>query len=104
MPLLNPVFIEDQIKFFEENSCDILVPERVKSIEPLHSIYKRSVLNRLDDYLSGNNDYAVREFFRIVDTRYMELEDTDIIRNIFSNVNQPSDIQLIERIIKGETP
>jgi molybdopterin-guanine dinucleotide biosynthesis protein A len=103
MPLLSQTLIEEQIKFFEKNSCDILVPERGKSIEPLHSIYRKSVLNRLDDYLSVENNNAVREFFRSVDTKYMELDDTDIIRNIFSNVNQPSDIQVIERIIKGET-
>lgn len=102
MPLLSSAFIKEQIKFFEENSCEILVPERCRSIEPLHSIYGKSVLNRLDNYISGKNDNAVREFLRIVDTRYMEVDDTDLNRNIFSNVNQPSDIPVIERIIKGE--
>lgn len=104
MPLLNRDLIEKQIEFFEANICDILVPKRGKSIEPLHSIYQRSILDKLDEYLSGRNDNAVREFFRIVETRYMEMDETDVVRDIFSNINLPSDIPVIERIIKGEKP
>ena len=98
MPLLNRSLIKKQIEFFEANSCDILVPKTGKSIEPLHSIYKRSILDKLDEYLSGKNDYAVRQFFRIAETRYMEIDDTEVVRNIFANINRPSDIPAIERI------
>jgi len=98
MPLLNRGLIDKQIEFFEANSCDILVPKTGKLIEPLHSIYKRSVLVKLDEYLSGGNDNAVREFFKIMETRYMELDETEVVRNGFSNINLPSDIPAIERI------
>lgn len=98
MPLLNRSLIERQIEFFEAGSCDILVPKTGKSIEPLHSIYRRSILNQLEEYLSGRNDNAVRQFFPIVETRYMEMDETDVVRNIFSNINHPSDIPAIERI------
>ena len=97
MPLLNRKLIEQQIELFEAGSCDIIVPKVCKSIEPLHSIYRRSVLIQLEEYLSGENNYAVHDFFRITETRYMELDETEGVRNIFSNINLPSDIPEIER-------
>jgi|WetSurMetagenome_2_1015567.scaffolds.fasta_scaffold34413_3 molybdenum cofactor guanylyltransferase len=102
MPLLNTELIERQIGLFKVLNCDILVPKTGSSIEPLHSICRRSVLNQLDKYLSDEKDHAVREFLRTVDTRYMDLDETEEILNIFSNINIPSDIRKIEKILKSE--
>jgi molybdopterin-guanine dinucleotide biosynthesis protein A len=99
MPLLSRDLIKKQKILFESIDCDILVPKTGSSVEPLHSIYRTSILSFLEEYLSGANDNAVYVFFNTVNTRYMELDETEELRNIFSNINLQSDIPLIEKII-----
>jgi molybdopterin-guanine dinucleotide biosynthesis protein A len=99
MPLLNTLLIEKQIGLFMELRCDILVPKIGNSIEPLHSIIDKSVLIQLEKYLSEKRDPAVRKFLQTVNTRYMELEESEDIINMFSNINSPSDIIRLEKII-----
>jgi molybdopterin-guanine dinucleotide biosynthesis protein A len=102
MPLLNKILIEKQIDLFGILGCDVLVPRLGTSVEPLHSIFSQSVLSSLEIYLSGNNGYAVRDFFRTVNTKYMELEETEELLNVFSNINFSSDIPKIEKIVELE--
>jgi molybdopterin-guanine dinucleotide biosynthesis protein A len=99
MPLLDKRFILRQIEFYNNYKCDILVP-RINSLqEPLHSIYNLSLINLLEDYLRGDNDYAVIEFFKSANVGYMELKDSDENKNMFANVNSPADISMIEKIL-----
>jgi molybdenum cofactor guanylyltransferase len=99
MPLLDKRFIMRQIEYYFNHNCDILVP-RIKSFkEPLHSIYNLSLIKKLEEYLTGNNDYAVIEFFKAVTVRYMQLKDSEENKNMFANINSPADIAMIERIL-----
>jgi molybdenum cofactor guanylyltransferase len=102
MPLLNTQIISRQIKFWESNPCSILVPRFGENIEPLHSIYSRSVIDPLEKYLSGSDDHAVREFFRLTNTNFFDLEDSEDVRNAFANINYPSDLEAVKKIIKQE--
>ena len=99
MPLIDKGLIIRQIEFYYSIKCDILVPEIGNYSEPLHAIYNKSILNRLEEYLSTGNDYAVREFFRRVDVNYLKLEDSEKIKSAFTNINSPSDILLVEKIL-----
>lgn len=99
MPLLDSKLIMRQIGSYNLSACDILVPRINKYIEPLHAIYNISVIEILEKYLSGNNDYAVREFFKMVNVRYMDFEESEESRNAFTNINSPSDIPHVEKII-----
>jgi molybdenum cofactor guanylyltransferase len=99
MPLLERDIILQQIEFFANNKCDILVPAKGRFIEPLHAIYSISVLDAIEKYLIINNDSAVREFYKMVHTSYMQFEDTGTARNAFVNVNTPADIRMVEKII-----
>ena len=100
MPLLSRSFIKRQKLLFESVDCDILVPKTGSSVEPLHSIYRTSVLSLLEEYLSAANDNAVHVFFNTVNTKYMELDETEELRNMFSNINLQSDVTHIEKIIR----
>ncbi len=100
MPMLSRSFIKRQKLLFESVDCDILVPKTGSSVEPLHSIYRTTVLSLLEEYLSAANDNAVHGFFNTVNTKYIELDETEELRNIFSNINFQSDITLIEKIIR----
>lgn len=98
MPLLNKDLIMKQADLFEEMECDILVPRTGSDIEPLHSIYSRSILTQLEVYLSTSESKAVRDFFFSANVQFMDI-DTDIDGKFF-NVNSHSDIEEAERIIK----
>jgi molybdenum cofactor guanylyltransferase len=99
MPLLDKKFIIRQIDFYNRNLCDILVPGINQDIEPLHSIYSNSMVKTLEKYLTENPNHAVRHFFKMVNVRYMQLEVSEENRNIFTNINSPSDIPLVEKIL-----
>ena len=99
MPLLDKKYIIRQIDYYNSHKCDILVP-RIKSyIEPLHAIYNLSLIKVLEEYLTRDHDNAVRAFFKVVNVRYMQLEDTEETKNAFMNVNSPDDISIIEKIL-----
>jgi molybdopterin-guanine dinucleotide biosynthesis protein A len=100
MPLLNKKNIIRQIDFYYSHKCDILVPRISTLIEPLHAIYNLSVIKTLEEYLAGDHDYAVREFFKVVNVRYMQLKNSEENKNMFANINSPADIAMIEKILK----
>ena len=100
MPLLNRNLIMKQISLFNEMRCDILVPKADSLIEPLHAVYRRKVLTSLGQFIALGKSNAVREFFTTVDVKYMEVDKNEEMQHIFSNINNPSDISAIERIIK----
>ncbi len=52
MPFLDKKIIADQIEEFNRNNYDILIPKVGKLIEPLHAIYRKSVLPNLERFLS----------------------------------------------------
>lgn len=92
MPYLRKDFIVQQIDYFNNNMCDILVPRIDKFIEPLHGIYSRSVISTLEKYLESGNDCAVREFFKIVNLKYLDFKKSEESKRAFTNINSPSDM------------
>lgn len=101
MPLLDTGIIRRQIDLWKSNSYDILVPRIGENIEPLHSIYSKSVLPLLEDYLSGRNICAVRDFFRLVNVGYFDPGENEESVRAFTNVNYPSDLEALTRNRKG---
>jgi len=91
MPFLNNNLIISQSDYFQSNPCDVLIPSLNQNIEPLHAIYNITILNKLEEYLSGDSNYAVRQFFNKVDTRYLEFENTGEAKIAFTNINTPTD-------------
>lgn len=93
MPFLDKGLILSQIKFFEKNNCDCIIPSIGQNIEPLHGIYKKSALGSLEEYLRLDNNYAIREFFKGIDICFFPVEDTEKSRLAFTNINSPSDLR-----------
>jgi len=96
MPFIEKKLILRQVDFYDNNKCDILIPQINEYIEPLHGIYKKSILRNIEEYLESENNYAVREFLNKVNTRYMHLEGSEKYTHIFININSPSDISDIQ--------
>lgn len=92
MPMLDKKFITLQTEFYNSNKCDILIPQINNNIEPLHGIYSKSLAGTLEAYLQHSDNFAIREFLKMADVRYLNIEDSVVARNAFTNINSPDDI------------
>ena len=95
MPFLDKEIIAEQIRQFRLNDYDILIPRIGRLIEPLHSIFRVSVLSRLEMFLAEGNR-SVREFISEMNAGYIDLQDSDKNKRAFTNINSFSDIERIE--------
>jgi molybdopterin-guanine dinucleotide biosynthesis protein A len=95
MPFLDKEIITDQINEFHKREHDVLIPEVDQFIEPLHAIYRKSVLNDLERFLSAGKSRAVRDFLREVNVGYLNMPKTEKTEKAFVNINSPSDLDKI---------
>lgn len=100
MPLLDKEFIIKQIDYYNINKCEVLIPQINKYIEPLHGIYKKTIIRVLEEYIIVNHDYAVREFLKNVNVSYLQLEESEKTRSAFININSPYDVSIAEKFLK----
>jgi molybdopterin-guanine dinucleotide biosynthesis protein A len=92
MPFLDKEIISDQINEFNKRQYDVLIPEVDQFIEPLHAIYRKSVLNRLERILSEGKSRAVRDFLSEVNVGYLQMAKNEKTEIAFANINSPSDL------------
>jgi len=95
MPFLDKEIITDQINEFNKTEHDVLIPEVNQFIEPLHAIYRKSVLNDLERFLSEGKSRAVRDFLSEVNVGYFQVPKTRKSEIAFANINSPSDLDKI---------
>jgi molybdenum cofactor guanylyltransferase len=95
MPFLDGEIITGQINEYYKLQYDILIPEIDRFIEPLHAIYKKSVLNDLENFLFEKKSRAVRDFLLKVNTGYLQIPKTKKTDIAFANINSPSDLNEI---------
>ena len=93
MPFLSPDLIREQIQRFQELDCDVLLPRVRGEIEPLHAVYRRSLLPAIERLLSDGEGNSIRRLYPAVRTAYFELEDTAATRAAFTNINTPEDVE-----------
>jgi molybdenum cofactor guanylyltransferase len=95
MPYPDKKIIADQIKEFRIRNCDVLIPKTGDYIEPLHAIYRKSLLNDLERFISMRSSRAVRDFLLEVNVEYLQIPDTEQNKKAFTNINSPSDLDNI---------
>jgi molybdopterin-guanine dinucleotide biosynthesis protein A len=95
MPFLDKEIISDQINEFNKREYDVFIPKVDQFIEPLHGIYRRSVLNDLERFLSEGRNRAVRDFLSEENVGYLQIPNTEKTELAFSNINSPSDLDKI---------
>lgn len=95
MPYLEKHIIEILLENFRESKFDALLPQMGGLIEPLHAIYRKSILGSLEKYLSENNSRAVHDFLKTIDTGYISIPETKANIKAFTNINSPEDISRI---------
>jgi molybdopterin-guanine dinucleotide biosynthesis protein A len=95
MPFLDKEIITNQINEFNKTKHDVLIPAIDQFIEPLHAIYRNSVLNDLERFLSEGKSRAVRDFLSEENVGYLQIPNTEKTELAFSNINSPSDLDKI---------
>jgi molybdopterin-guanine dinucleotide biosynthesis protein A len=97
MPFLKKDLIIKEIDFYNNCNCEILIPKINQYIEPLHGIYRKTILTALEDYLESANDYAIREYISSMNTCFLQLKGTEKQTRAFTNINSPSDILKLKK-------
>jgi len=92
MPFLDKKIIVSQIESYNSCQCDVLIPRVKNNIEPLHAIYNISIYKSLEKYLEGDNNKAVREYLKTVNVRFLDVDETALTKDAFTNINSPSDL------------
>lgn len=92
MPFPDKEIILNEIDFYSNNNGDIIIPRINKFIEPLHGIYKKTILRMMEEYLEAGNDCAIREFIKKSDVRFFEPGESDKSKKAFTNINSPADL------------
>ena len=95
MPFLDKEIISHQIDEFNKGEHDVFIPMVDRFIEPLHAIYRKSVLNDLERFLSLGKSRAVRDFLSKVNAGYLQMPETEKTKIAFANINSPSDLAKI---------
>jgi len=92
MPKLFAGMIRYIMNSFEGSEGEVLIPLFKGDIEPLHAVYKRSILKRLEGFIKQDCGYSIREFLKTVDERYIRVDDIVEGSNPFLNINSPEDL------------
>jgi molybdenum cofactor guanylyltransferase len=95
MPFLKKEIIAEQIRQFRLKEYDILIPKIGRFIEPLHSIYRVSVLSDLERFMTRGKNRSVRDFISEMNVNYMQIQESKENKRAFTNINSPSDIARI---------
>ena len=96
MPFLNENLIIRQIDAYRKNNCEAFIPQSGINIEPLHAIYKTSTIEKLEELLSEEKNYSLRDFISRINTGFFSLPDSMEASKIFTNINSPSDLDDLE--------
>jgi len=91
MPFLNRQLIVAMIKQMETSSDEVLVPKHYQGIEPLHAIYKKTVLPIVEQQIKTQK-YQIRAFFDKVKIAYFDTASYGFNNGSFFNINYPEDI------------
>ena len=92
MPLINMHTIDKQIKISENFSNKTIIPEIKGNLEPLHGIYRKKDLSRLEGMLKSENIPAVKKFLGIIHTHYWKIHE----QYPFININTPEELKRYE--------
>jgi molybdopterin-guanine dinucleotide biosynthesis protein A len=93
MPFLSAGLIRRLARRFREMGCEVLLPRVGEELEPLHALYHRRLLGRMERLLADGQGSSVRRLFPEARTEYLQLPDTARVRRIFTNLNTPEDVR-----------
>jgi len=96
-PFPDRKIIASMIRQFNESNVDVLIPQMGDSIEPLHAIYRRTLVNDIERFLLDKKGRAVRDFLNEVNTAYFQIAVTNRNRKAFININTMNDLMNLQK-------
>lgn len=93
MPFIDRPIVISEIELYNGEECEAVVPRVGGLAEPLHAIYSRTLIARIESLLAENRGASVRDLFASCKTCWIDLEKNDRTRVAFSNLNTPEDIR-----------
>lgn len=93
MPFLDSNLVKMQISLFEEKKPEALVAKTGNLIEPLHAIYRVSLIPAIENFIAGGKNRAIRDFIKEFDVCYFEPEPGSFSKKAFTNINSQSDLE-----------
>lgn len=102
MPGLSDPLVRTMTEYYQSTDCEVLIPEIEKNIEPLHAIYGVSILKKLDAFLSESHTYSIREFLKLVDVEYYDVNKAGFDKDVFANINTPEDFERLAHKQEGK--
>jgi molybdopterin-guanine dinucleotide biosynthesis protein A len=92
MPFLGIHLIKTQLVCIDMLHFDCLVPKIGLNIEPLHSIFRTSIKDKIKNYILDENELSISGFFSTVNTYYLDLARNSSNQKLFCNINTPDDL------------
>lgn len=99
MPLLDKGIIDRLLALSNEGEFDCIIPCTEKGIEPLHGVYFKNILPRLEHWLKGN-DFSISKFLKQCNCKYVKAEPEEAAS--FLNLNTPQDLEELEKGTYGD--
>jgi molybdenum cofactor guanylyltransferase len=79
MPYIDSALIMRQTEYFSTlENIDVLVPKVGDYLEPMHSVYRTDISEKLGQFLVSSSDYSIRAFLDTVNTASMEISQTSL--------------------------
>ena len=98
MPFIDKEIVREEIKAFRSLDCEALVPVVDEKIEPLHAVYSLALASRLEEFLSGNEKRAIRDFLRTVNVNYWTPGVSDSFKRSAVNINTPEELEKVKNM------
>jgi molybdenum cofactor guanylyltransferase len=102
MPFLNEYLINLQIQNHLDAGADITIPLHNGYKEPLHGIYNKEILNKLEDYIHTSASFKIRNLFNFLNVNYFEVPSDPEFTSAFTNINHPEDYQNLQKKLNNE--
>ncbi|OGF53477.1 MAG: hypothetical protein A2452_06640 [Candidatus Firestonebacteria bacterium RIFOXYC2_FULL_39_67] len=91
MPFIDKELIIKEIDCFNSLETNVLVPRVLDRIEPLHAVYSKCLSPSIKEFISSGKSYAIKIYLKTVKVDYFDLENNDLNRKVFLNLNSTED-------------
>jgi molybdopterin-guanine dinucleotide biosynthesis protein A len=99
MPFINHIIIESILKSYNETGCEAVVPRFGEIIQPLFSLFKKDVKDKLFSFINSGHDYSVKIFLKQIEVYYLDMEINENNKKVFININSQADLENLKRNI-----
>jgi molybdopterin-guanine dinucleotide biosynthesis protein A len=93
MPFLHNALIRKLLDCAGQSDYDCVIPRSTKGPEPLHAVYSRKIIQRIEESLKGK-DLSIVQLIKRCRCKYFDVTEEEA--SSFLNINTPQDLKEIE--------